>query len=56
MVSTNKLNYQDTPSHIVTKVVYSVSAPGSVWLLEWNILVPVNIDILFQVNRKYIYI
>jgi hypothetical protein len=38
------------------KVVDTVSAPVSVWPLEWDISVPVNIDVPFQVYRKYIYI
>ena len=37
-------------------VVYSVSAPVSVWPLEWNISVPVRFGVPFRVYRKYIYI
>jgi hypothetical protein len=39
------------------KVVDSVSAPVSVWPLEWDISVPINTGVLFQVYRIiYIYI
>ena len=38
------------------KVVYSVSAPISVWPMVWNISVPVNTGVPFRVYCKYIYI
>ena len=41
---------------IDSNVVYSVSAPISVWSLEWNISVPINTSVPFRVYRKYIYI
>ena len=41
---------------IMSNVVYSVSAPVSVWPLEWNISIPVNTGVPFRVYRKYIYI
>ena len=41
---------------LFSKVVDTVSASVSVWPLEWDISVLVNIDVLFQVYRKYIYI
>ena len=39
-----------------TKVVDTVSAPVSVWLLEWDISVPINTSVPFRIYRKYIYI
>jgi hypothetical protein len=41
---------------MISKVVYSISAPVSVWPLEWDISVPVNTGVPFRVYRKYIYI
>ena len=40
----------------IIKVVYIVSAPVSVWPLELDISVLVNIDVPFRVYCKYIYI
>ena len=39
-----------------TKVGDTISAPVSVWPLEWNISVPVNTGVSFRVYYKYIYI
>jgi hypothetical protein len=41
---------------VQTNVVYSVSAPVSVWPLERNISVPVRFGVVFRVYRKYLYI
>ena len=41
---------------VLVNVVYSVSAPVSVWPLEWNISVPVNTGVPFRIYHKYIYI
>ena len=41
---------------VESNVVYSVSAPVSVWPLERNISVPVRFGVPFRVYRKYIYI
>jgi hypothetical protein len=44
------------PPPTAVKVVYSISAPVSIWPLEWDISVPVNTGVPFRVYRKYIYI
>jgi hypothetical protein len=41
---------------VISNVVYSVSAPVSVWPLERNISVPVRFGVPFRVYRKYLYI
>ena len=39
----------------LTKVVNTVSIPIPVWLLEWNISIPINTGVSFRIYR-YIYI